>query len=266
MSLHDELVLYERRRVLAILGGATLLCACDSRDLSSVEPTTTTFGTTPPPQEQTPQATACSTLPEETAGPYPADGSNGPNALAESGIVRSDIRSSFGAMKGTAEGVPLTIELRLVDASAGCAPLAGYAIYVWHCDRDGQYSLYNLETENYLRGVQSTDANGVVRFVSIFPAAYSGRWPHIHFEVYPNEPSATSSTHKLATSQIALPEGACREVYGQPGYEASLTNLSETPLASDTVFADDASTQLANVTGDVTNGYTATLTIGVGAR
>ena len=35
-------------------------------------------------------------IPEETAGPYPGDGSNGPDVLAESGVVRSDITSSFG--------------------------------------------------------------------------------------------------------------------------------------------------------------------------
>lgn len=43
-------------------------------------------------------AAACGAeIPDETAGPYPGDGSNGPNVLAESGIVRSDITSSFGS-------------------------------------------------------------------------------------------------------------------------------------------------------------------------
>src|SRR4051812_8868074 len=51
----------------------------------------------------------CAKIPEETQGPYPGDGSNGANALAISGIVRSDIRSSIGGASGVADGVPLTV-------------------------------------------------------------------------------------------------------------------------------------------------------------
>ena len=107
--------------------------------------------------------------------------------LTESGIVRSDIRSSFGSSSGTAEGVPLPVELTVVDTANDCEPMAGAAVYLWHCDREGRYSLYSegATDQNYLRGVQEADANGRVAFTSIFPAAYSGRWPHIHFEVYP---------------------------------------------------------------------------------
>ena len=90
----------------------------------------------------TPTPATCSAIPEETGGPYPGDGTNGPNTLTSTGIVRSDIRPSFAAMTGTAAGIPLTIKLTLVNVNAGCAALAGYAIYLWHCDRDGNYSLY----------------------------------------------------------------------------------------------------------------------------
>lgn len=128
----------------------------------------------------------CATIPEETAGPYPGDGSNGPDVLTESGVVHRDIRSSFGGATGLAEGIPLTIRLLLQDQANGCAPLVGAAAYLWHCDREGRYSLYSngVTAENYLRGVQESDADGVVTFDSIYPACYSGRWPHIHFEVY----------------------------------------------------------------------------------
>ena len=51
-------------------------------------------------------ATECTTIPEETAGPYPGDGSNGPDVLTQDGVVRADIRSSFGGATGTASGVP----------------------------------------------------------------------------------------------------------------------------------------------------------------
>ena len=150
-------------------------------------------------------------IPEETAGPYPGDGSNGPNVLAESGVVRSDIRSSFGSSITVAEGVPATVNLTLLDLTSGCSPLAGAAVYLWHCDREGRYSMYSegVEDENYLRGVQESDADGVVTFQTIFPAAYSGRWPHIHFEVYESLEAATGGGTLNATSQVALPEDVC---------------------------------------------------------
>src|SRR5205823_2327185 len=129
--------------------------------------------------------------------------SNGPNVLNQSGILRSDIRPSFGTMNGTAAGIPLTIKITLVNTAANCAFLSGYAIYLWHCDRDGLYSLYTIASQNYLRGVQATDASGTVTFQSIFPGCYSGRWPHIHFEVYQDLATAAAGGGKLRTSQMA---------------------------------------------------------------
>jgi protocatechuate 3,4-dioxygenase beta subunit len=172
--------------------------------------------------------------------------------------VRSDIRSSFGTSTTTAAGIPLTI--RLTARGTSGAALAGHAVYLWHCDRDGQYSLYTVPSENYLRGVQETAADGSVSFTSIFPAAYSGRWPHIHYELYPSLSAATSAGNKIGTSQIALPEEACAAVYATAGYEQSVRNLAQTSLATDNVFSDGWTTQLATVTGDVTSGYTATVT------
>jgi protocatechuate 3,4-dioxygenase beta subunit len=140
------------------------------------------------------------------------------------------------------------------------------AVYVWHCNREGQYSLYSegVKDQNYLRGVQIADTDGRVRFTSIFPACYSGRWPHIHFEVYPDEASITDAANAIATSQVALPEDACTQVYAQGGYKASVTKLSQVSLDSDNVFGDDGGrSQLATVTGDVTGGYTVSLAVGV---
>ena len=67
-------------------------------------------------------------------------------------------------------------------------------MYLWHCTADGNYSLYSsgITNQNYLRGVQVSDASGLVSFTSIFPGCYSGRWPHIHFEVYRSLALATS--------------------------------------------------------------------------
>jgi protocatechuate 3,4-dioxygenase beta subunit len=183
--------------------------------------------------------------------------------LTQDGVVRKDIRSSFGGASGTADGAPLTIDLEIVDTAG--SPLPGAAVYVWHCDREGRYSMYgDITDENYLRGVQVADADGRLAFTSIFPGAYSGRWPHIHFEVYPDEAEATSAGTPTATSQIALPEDVCAEVYGTTGYEQSVTNLSRSSLASDNVFGDDGGVeQLAAMSGDVDSGLTASLTVPV---
>jgi protocatechuate 3,4-dioxygenase beta subunit len=183
----DITTLLSRRRMLRALGlGAAAAglaaCASNSGTRSGSASTTTTAS-----------GTGLVEIPDETAGPYPGDGSNGPNVLAESGIVRSDIRSSFGGASGTADGVPLTIRLTILDIANGGSAFAGAAVYVWHCNREGEYSMYSTATrdQNYLRGVQIADAAGRVSFTSIFPACYSGRWPHIHFEVYPDQAGIT---------------------------------------------------------------------------
>jgi protocatechuate 3,4-dioxygenase beta subunit len=205
-------------------------------------------------------------IPDEIAGPFPGDGSNGPDVLEESGVIRSDIRSSVGDFTGTAEGVPMTLELTVTDLAEGGAPFAGAAVYVWHCDREARYSMYSegAEDQNYLRGAQVADTDGLVRFTSIFPACYAGRWPHVHFEVYPDRDSITDSTNAVATSQVALPKAACDQVYATSGYEQSAENLGGVSLETDGVFADDdAGAQLATVTGNVDDGYAVTLAVRV---
>ncbi len=206
-------------------------------------------------------------FPEETAGPYPGDGSNGPNALTASGVVRSDIRPSFGSASGVAEGVPTTVRLRILDLQGDDAtPLIGAAVYLWHCDREGRYSMYSegVTEENYLRGVQEADADGRLEFTTIFPATYAGRWPHMHFEVYESIDAATSASDKLRTSQLAIPEDVASEVYETAeGYESSIETLSQVSLDNDVVFSDGYSLQMAKVTGSVEEGYAIALTVPV---
>jgi protocatechuate 3,4-dioxygenase beta subunit len=262
----DLATIVDRRRALKLIGftgiSAGLLVACGPTVIgsASISPgsSTTSSGSS--------AATSCDPIPEETAGPYPGDGSNGPDVLNQSGVVRSDIRSSFGGSSGTAEGVPLTIKLAIQDQDDGCAPLAGAAVYLWHCDREGRYSLYSqgVTDQNYLRGVQAAGDDGVVTFTSVFPACYSGRWPHVHFEVYPSIDKATAKGNKIATSQIALPKDACAVVYATSGYEQSVQNLSQVSLQSDNVFSDDGGArQLGSMTGSVSAGYVVELAVPV---
>ena len=272
---YDLPALVERRRALKLIAGAGLaaLVGCGSDKSSTgasasdsvITPGSSSSGSSAAVTTTSVAAAAsCTTIPEETPGPYPGDGSNGPNVLTESGIVRSDITSSFGSSTTTAKGVPLTINLTIQSAS-GCVALAGAAVYLWHCDIDGNYSLYSqgVTNENYLRGVQEADSSGKVTFKSIFPAAYSGRWPHIHFEVYPNLPAATAAGNKVATSQLALPEDTCNAVFATDGYSQSVRNLAQTSLARDNVFSDGYDTQLPTIGGSVAAGFTAALTVPV---
>jgi protocatechuate 3,4-dioxygenase beta subunit len=106
----------------------------------------------------------CLPMPSETAGPFPANGTRtrgglAYNALDQAGVIRSDMRTSFGGMTSVAEGVPLEMDLELVSAGADCAPLSGYAIYLWHCDAIGRYSMYDMD-DNYLRAVGVAGADG----------------------------------------------------------------------------------------------------------
>jgi protocatechuate 3,4-dioxygenase beta subunit len=268
----DLSTLVSRRRALQMfaVGGLAVLVGCGSSSDGDTAGATTAPGTTAPgtTSATAPAAsggeTPTTTIAQETAGPFPGDGSNGPNALAESGIVRQDITSSVGIGSGTAEGVPLTMTFRLLDVSEGGAPLAGAAVYVWHCDREGRYSLYSegVTGENYLRGVQETDADGRASFTTVFPGCYPGRWPHVHFEVYESIAAATGGGTKLLTSQLAFPKDACDLAYGAEGYAASVANLAVLSLDTDLVFSDGYATQLGTVTGDPDSGMAVRLNVG----
>ncbi|GAQ62126.1 intradiol ring-cleavage dioxygenase [Streptomyces scabiei] len=264
-GLSHDLPVFARRRMIRLLAGASmvpLVAACSTDDsgggtASDSSSGSSASGTSGPD---------CEVIPTETAGPYPGDGSNGPNVLKESGVVRRDITKSFGTADGVAEGIPLTITLTVVDQSSGCdTPKEGAAVYLWHCDREGRYSLYSdgVTEENYLRGVQEADDKGQVTFTSIFPACYTGRWPHIHFEVYDSLDDATAAQDIAATSQLAFPKDVCDTVYATDGYSQSVQNLAQLSLETDGIFRDGYDQQLATMKGSTGKGYTATLTVPV---
>jgi len=276
-----------RRRMLGLLavgGSALLLDACggsgDSSTASTTTSTTTTTtttgtGTTGTGTTGTGTTTtsgACVVPATETNGPYPSDGSNMANGvlsniLTTSGVVRSDIRSSFGSLSGTAAGVPLTLTINLQNANASCAALVDYAIYIWHCDQDGKYSLYDLPQQNYLRGVQATNSSGQATFTTIFPGCYDGRYPHIHFEVYRSLSTATNYSNRLLVSQFAMPAAACTAVYAAGGYSGSASRFTRTSTSSDNVFGDNTAAQITamtpTLTGSPSAGYTGSVTVGL---
>jgi protocatechuate 3,4-dioxygenase beta subunit len=259
-----------RRELLTWFGGlgaAVVLAGCSSgggsRSAGSSTSSTSGAGSSTSTTTAAGAALAsCEPIPEETAGPFPGDGTNGPDLLSEDGVVRSDITKSIGGASGVAAGISLTIELTLVDTDR-CGPRAGTAVHLWHCDREGRYSMYDLPDENYLRGVQAAGADGKVRFQSIFPGAYSGRWPHIHFEVFDDLSTATNGRNGIAVSQIAFPADVCNAVYATDGYEQSVQNMKSLSLDDDMIFSDGHDLQDPTMSGDVSRGYSAALTVGV---
>lgn len=266
--------LVDRRRALTVLGlgvAGGALAACGAGSGGSAAPGTASASATSSAAATTAEDAATTTLteiPDETAGPYPGDGSNGADVLEQSGVVRQDITSSFGTASATAPGIPMTLELTVLDIAGGGAPMAGAAVYVWHCDAEGNYSMYSaaVRDENYLRGVQVTDDSGVVTFTSVFPGCYAGRWPHVHFEVYPDVGSISAASNAISTSQVALPQNVCDTVYALGTYPSSAADLARLSLSTDNVFGDDGGVhQLATVSGD-TSGYTVRLTVPIDTR
>ena len=265
----ESLARLPRRTVITLIAGAAgaaLLAACTEPGSGS-SPTSSLAGggssgtgaaatTTTPGADN---ATCSDGIPRETPGPFPGDGSNGPDALTDPDAVRHDITGSFGSYSGIAEGVPAMLHLTVLDGSNGCAPMAGAAVYAWHADRDGRYSMYTAKQANYLRGVGEADESGTVTFRTVFPGCYDGRWPHVHFEVYRSLADAQAAAAPIITSQLALPKDACEAAYAADGYSASLAALSRTSLDRDMVFRDGAAQQLATVTGGLGDGFEVSL-------
>jgi len=214
-------------------------------------------------------ATACSATPTETRGPFPADGSNGRprpiNVLAIEGIYREDIRSSFAGMTGVAEGVPLVLDLTVLEPS-NCEPHSHCSVYLWQNDAAGAYSLYNLPEQNYLRGLQAANRLGRLRFTTIVPGCYGGRYPHCHFEVFQGILAAERGEEPLLVSQLAFPDAECRAIYrDDPRYGESLSNLARLPLERDFVFRDaersGITSQVVRLEGDPVRGYRGSATV-----
>lgn len=259
--------LITRRRVLSVVGagvGAAALAACSSGGSST---TTATSSAAASSSTTSSSGLPAGEIPEETNGPYPADGTSDLNVLTESGIERSDITSSLDG-GSTAEGVPLTFSYTLTDMANGNKPFSGAALYMWHCNAQGKYSMYSegVEDETWLRGIQVADDNGTVTFKTIVPGCYAGRWTHLHFEVYPSLDSANDVDNAIATSQIAFAPEMLAEVYTSSTYDGSAKNLAGvgTQITDDHLFGDgDSTLQVPTITGNAGSGYVGTIAVGV---
>ena len=232
-----------RREALALIGAtsAALAVGCAS-DLPTGPTATTAAGTATEATVGSDAAAAagCVVTPNETIGPYPS--------LID--LFRSDIRESKS-------GTRLDLALTVVNTATSCAPLAGVNVEIWQCDASGNYSQYGSErAQTYLRGIQTTDANGQVRFTTVYPGWYQGRATHIHVEV-------TRNGQSLKVTQIAFPDAVNNEVYGSGVYASRGSN--PTTNTRDGIFADSINSEMASVAGNPSSGYSATFTVGLAA-
>lgn len=250
---HDLRVWLERRRFLqlgvaAAAGAAGLLAGCDwIPGMSQAQ--AEKFATAS-------DGSRCMLHTTETAGPFPGDGSNNAhgtlaNVLANGGVVRRDIRVDIGQTGEPVSGETLELTLRLVNVNDVCKPLEGYAVYLWHCDAQGRYSIYNVQDHSFLRGVGVSDEQGRIAFTTIIPGCYRGRYPHMHFEVYRSLEAATDYRNRILTSQLAIPSDTCSEAYTHASYADSVQNFHDISLKNDGIFRDNTPAQLAAQTIEI---------------
>jgi protocatechuate 3,4-dioxygenase beta subunit len=211
-------------------------------------------------QEATSEATvvaeaalpACVVSPDLTEGPY----------FVDEKLNRSDIRSntSDGAVR---EGALFKLALRVTKIdSSGCAPLQGAMVDIWHCDALGVYSdasdrSFNTQGQDFLRGYQLTDANGVVQFTTIYPGWYQGRAVHIHFKVRGTD---SSSRNYEFTSQFFFDDAFSEQVYAQAPYSGK--GVQTLRNEQDNIYRQSAGATVLKVVEDGT-GYAATFDVGV---
>ena len=239
--------------LLGIAAVAPLVGACSSTTIDPVTSTTTGTGTTTTTGSTNgSSASDCSVTPSETEGPFPTK--------VPANFVRKDITDGR-------TGVAMTMNITIKNASASCAALAGALVDVWHCDKDGYYSEYggsgmqsvNFQRVDFLRGRQTTDANGLAAFTTIFPGWYSGRAPHVHVHIY------NALGKSLLVTQIAFPYDITNLVYTTAQAQGYTKGTQDTKNERDNVFSDGFTTELATVSGSVSAGYVLTHTLVVNA-
>ncbi|MCB0685532.1 MAG: hypothetical protein KDC53_03375 [Saprospiraceae bacterium] len=224
-----------RKAGLGLFATSTLIACVKDAELDLSGESTSSTGST-----NGSSSSNCTVTNSETAGPYPTKD--------PSSLVRQDIRVDR-------QGVLMNLDLTIKNANADCAALAGVMVDVWHCDADGVYSEYGSgSSAHFLRGRQTTDSDGLVRFTSIFPGWYPGRAPHIHVHIY----SATGKS--LLVTQIAFEESICKNVYTN-ATSFYKNGTQDTTNERDGIFRDGYANELASIEGSIADGYNAGLTI-----
>ena len=233
-----------RRRAVGAAGaaGAALL-------LSRVSGPDKLLGSIGMAEEAQAAAGSCVLIPAKTEGPY----------FVDEKLNRSDIRTD--PSDGTAAaGVPLNLTMVVVGANAGCAPVQGAVVDIWHANAAGKYSDIASEGTSgrkFLRGLQATDANGAASFTTVFPGWYSGRAVHIHFKVRVFSGSTTTFEFN---SQLFFDPATANQVYATGAYSSRGTpNVAN---SADNIYGSDGSKLLVALTANG-SGYDGTFVVGL---
>jgi len=192
----------------------------------------------------------CVVTPALTEGPY----------FVDEMLNRSDIRTD-PATRAVRPGVPLELTLALSRVGAsGCGALAGALVDMWHCDALGVYSDVAAQRsvgQAFLRGYQISDANGNVRFTTIYPGWYQGRAVHIHFKV---RTSPTGASGLEFTSQLFFDEALTNQVHAQSPY--SQKGRRDTLITTDGIFRSGGTSLLVPLAASG-GGYAGKMYVGV---
>lgn len=200
-------------------------------------------------------AASCRMITQQVTGPYHTE-----HYLEHSNLV------------GGQHGVPLTLDFQIKNALT-CEPLAGAKVLIWHANNEGLYSgvknlmfnedftlqedLIDLGDETFCRGMQTSDDQGRVQFVTIFPGWYRPRVTHVHVKVYP------PGFGEEATTQLYLRNEYCDEIYATHHYRHRGPNPNRTrPGDESRHFSFDDESLWLNIEKQ-RGGYAATHELGV---
>jgi protocatechuate 3,4-dioxygenase beta subunit len=238
----------EALKVLGVTGAAAIVVSCAPQATEEAPTAGSPTATGIPTATQRPVSLpVCVVRPEMTEGPY----------FVDERLLRSDIRSdpSTGAVRG---GAPLEMTMNVSQvANGGCTVLEGATVDLWHCDAQGVYSdvadpRFNTVGQQFLRGYQVTDANGQVKFTTIYPGWYQGRTVHIHFKI--------RSGNQEFTSQMFFDDAFTDQVYLQEPYASK----GERTVRNDADgIYQNGGVQLVLPVTQVGNGYAGTFDIGL---
>jgi protocatechuate 3,4-dioxygenase beta subunit len=175
---------------------------------------------------------SCTLTTTDIEGPFFIDDDEIPNDVS---LIRSDVREGL-------PGCEFRLSFRLLDAKTSCAPIAGAEMYIWHCNADGLYSGFDgqdpskpymgspdpspTNLDRFCRGVQSSDASGIVSFTTLYPGWYAGRPLHLHLVA-----RMKGTTPRMITTQLYFPAAFTKEVHTtEPAYQSRAANIPPASL------------------------------------
>ncbi|KAK7409659.1 hypothetical protein QQX98_008174 [Neonectria punicea] len=219
------------------------------------------------------QNDTCVLAPDTIWGPYGVDGE----------IVRTDLRESQ-------QGIDFYLDIGVIDIET-CDPLEGTALTIWNCNATGSYSSFTgidpdtselldgyskksdgtTDNETFLRGIQVTDSNGMIEFITKFPGYYVTRTTHIHVTGQTDITNGTSYSKSKVQhiGQLFFDEDLLNRVYAVSPYSEHLLTLNRTTNSEDRLFSTASSDgysaviSVSQLGDNIEDGLVGYITIGI---